>query len=155
MRAQGFQDLPNWPEVRSRKDPIGVVRFVDDDRNNHRADRLIGRLANHPADGLDDVHHRALGVDECHAVGQPPRQAPQDTRSWLRRILPGPPARFNVTEGPKDRSGERQVWVLGANGQPAAVPVTVGASDGSRTVVRKGALKAGDRLVTDSVQAKT
>lgn len=41
-----------------------------------------------------------------------------------------------------------QVWVLGADGAPKAVPVSLGASDGSFTEVAEGTLVAGQQVIT-------
>ena len=58
-----------------------------------------------------------------------------------------PPGMTAVTKAePTGRS--RTVYVLRA-GEPVAVPIEIGPSDGSRTVVRSGDIKPGDALVVD------
>ena len=43
---------------------------------------------------------------------------------------------------------QRTVWVL-KDGVPTAVSIEIGATDGSRTVVRSGAIQPGDQLIVD------
>jgi len=45
------------------------------------------------------------------------------------------------------------VWVL-ENGQPKAIPVTIGASDGTYTQITGGDLKPGMDVIIDAVRAK-
>lgn len=59
----------------------------------------------------------------------------------------------NGGAGKAARSAQQTVWVLGADGHPQAVPVTVGATDGKLTQIVSGALQAGQAVVTDSVEA--
>lgn len=79
------------------------------------------------------------------------------SRSLVSSLMPRPPgggARPQASSSQPRRGGQQQVWVLGADGQPQAVAVTVGATDGRHTQVTGGALKAGDAVIVDSVQAK-
>jgi HlyD family secretion protein len=46
-------------------------------------------------------------------------------------------------------SGQRTLWVL-RNGQPQAVPVKTGISDGVQTEIVEGEVKEGDEVITDS-----
>jgi HlyD family secretion protein len=59
---------------------------------------------------------------------------------------PGMPAKTRPANGNKDA---QQVWVL-RDGQPEAVPVTVGATDGRVTEVTAGDLKPGMLVITES-----
>jgi HlyD family secretion protein len=61
--------------------------------------------------------------------------------------MPRPPtaARRNVTAA-TGTSASRQVWVL-RDGQPAALAVSVGASDGRRTEVSSPQLKEGELVI--------
>ena len=45
------------------------------------------------------------------------------------------------------QGGPGRVWVLGRNGRPVAVPVTLGISDGVSTEVTSGDLRAGDQVL--------
>jgi len=88
----------------------------------------------------------ALLVPNAALRYSPPAAPAEDTRSLISKILPGPPPRRTST--PSDTDG-RQVWVL-RNGVPEAIAVETGASDGSRTQIVSGDLKAGDRVIVDS-----
>ncbi len=82
---------------------------------------------------------------------QEERSAP--SRGFLESILPGrpsfrPPSTPRTTQGPN-----RTVHVL-RDGQPAPVQVMVGASDERRTQIVKGALKAGDEVIIDTVRRR-
>lgn len=82
------------------------------------------------------------------------RFSPEDTtaqssRSFLSRLMPRPPG--VQRRGSVNTSGAAQrVWVL-RDGQPVAVPVNVGASDGRLTEVTSGDLQPGMEVVTESV----
>ena len=49
---------------------------------------------------------------------------------------------------PEPKGSERTVWLL-RNGQPVAVNIEIGSSDGQNTVVVKGDVKEGDQVITD------
>ncbi|MDT7836239.1 efflux RND transporter periplasmic adaptor subunit [Aquabacterium sp. OR-4] len=51
------------------------------------------------------------------------------------------------------RSAQQTVWVLGTDGRPQPLAVTVGATDGKLTQVTGGALQAGQAVITDSAEA--
>jgi HlyD family secretion protein len=61
-------------------------------------------------------------------------------------LLPRPPERALPAAV---RNGEATVWVL-RDGQPVAVPVTLGATDGNRTQITKGGLSEGDAVIVAS-----
>jgi HlyD family secretion protein len=67
----------------------------------------------------------------------------------LQRLLPGRP-RFRPASRRDEAGTDRTVWVL-RNGQPSAIAVGIGASDGRRTEVLKGDLSAGQAVLTDAV----
>ena len=74
-------------------------------------------------------------------------------RSLVSRLMPRPPRSPNAkTVKPASGSTERQLWVL-REGQPVAVTVTIGVSDGRMTEVVGGELSAGDAVITDTVSA--
>lgn len=93
----------------------------------------------------------ALLIPNAALRYSPPTTEEADTRSFLRRILPGPP-RFRQPSAPKVDGANRTVWVL-REGQPAAVNVVVGASDGRVTVVASGDLKEGAPVIVDETAA--
>ena len=68
----------------------------------------------------------------------------------LSRLIPRMPR-----SGPRGGAGVaagKQVWVL-RDGQPVAVPVTLGISDGRMTEILAGALQAGTAVITDQQAA--
>lgn len=76
-----------------------------------------------------------------------------DQRSFLQRILPGPP-RFRQTRKPEPTGDRRTVWVL-ESGSPKAVTITTGATDGRRTEVKSGDLKPDQKLIIDQSTIKS
>ncbi|HJV84235.1 MAG TPA: efflux RND transporter periplasmic adaptor subunit [Noviherbaspirillum sp.] len=85
----------------------------------------------------------------------PPSAKPSGSNGGLvGSIMPRPPRsnvpkRATITPG---KGGSQQVWVL-RDGQPVAVPVTLGASDGRVTEVMSGELQPGMAVITESVSA--
>jgi len=73
-------------------------------------------------------------------------------RSLLSRLLPGRP-RFRASSPQEQTGRDRTVWVL-RNGEPAQVKIRIGSSDGKRTEVQSGALKAGDKVIVDQTTTK-
>lgn len=59
------------------------------------------------------------------------------------------PPRETPISVPEPTGSERTIWVL-RNGQPVAVNIEIGASDGQNTVLKRGELKAGDLVIIDS-----
>jgi HlyD family secretion protein len=74
----------------------------------------------------------------------------------ITSVLPGPGrmrrggAKRQVNFG---AGSSQTVYVVGEDGNPKALQVTVGASDGTRTAVTGGALKAGMRVITGQLAA--
>jgi HlyD family secretion protein len=62
-------------------------------------------------------------------------------------LLPRPPAR-NQPKTKRQKGGEQQLWLL-KDGQPVAVPVQVGASDGRHTEITGGEVRAGQAIIID------
>jgi HlyD family secretion protein len=58
------------------------------------------------------------------------------------------PPREAPRSAPEPEGSERTIWLL-RDGQPVAVNIEIGASDGQNTVVVKGEVKEGDRVITD------
>jgi HlyD family secretion protein len=69
-------------------------------------------------------------------------------RSFLDSLTVRP--RFPDSKRPAklDSKGPQQVWLLGRDGQPKAVPVKTGLSDGSSSQILEGELKEGDAVIT-------
>lgn len=76
--------------------------------------------------------------------------------SIVSRLVPRPPGmgqrRSAATTQAGSGSATRQLWVL-RGGQPVAVPVTVGASDGRRTEVGGNGIAEGDAVIVDQRSA--
>lgn len=58
------------------------------------------------------------------------------------------PPRQAPASAPEPEGSERTIWLL-RDGQPVAVNIEIGASDGQNTVIVKGDVKEGDRVITD------
>jgi HlyD family secretion protein len=74
----------------------------------------------------------------------------------ITSVLPGP-GRMRRGGGQRQvnfgAGSSQTVYVVGEDGNPRAVQVIVGASDGSRTVITGGDLKAGMRVITGQLAA--
>jgi HlyD family secretion protein len=86
------------------------------------------------------------------------RYAPSTTkkgsnRSLLSQLLPGRPQFRSAT--PRQEAGQNgTVWIL-QDGEPVAVKVVIGVSDGKDTEIKSGDLKAGQALIVDQTAGKT
>lgn len=58
------------------------------------------------------------------------------------------PPRMAPASAPEPTGSERTIWLL-RDGQPVAVNIEIGPSDGQNTVIVKGDVKEGDRVITD------
>jgi HlyD family secretion protein len=81
------------------------------------------------------------------AAGQMPE------RSFLSRLVPGPPPTPARQKPVAASAGEAQVWVLAESG-PQPVAIKTGVSNGRQTEVLGGELKAGMAVITDYQEAK-
>lgn len=72
----------------------------------------------------------------------------QQSGNVMRSLMPGPP---RESEKEVKTNGHR-LWIL-ENGQPVAISVTVGPTDGQHTEVAGGDLREGLQVVTDAVGA--
>ena len=77
-------------------------------------------------------------------------------RSIISRLMPRPrrsgSSNRNNQEQKTKKHVSAKVWVL-KDGQPLAIPVTQGVSDGIKTVIVSGDLQPGQELLVDTVQA--
>jgi HlyD family secretion protein len=73
----------------------------------------------------------------------------------ITSVLPGPGRmrRGNTRQVNFGAGSSQTLYVLGEDGNPKAIQVTVGASDGSRTVITGGQLKAGMKVITGQLAA--
>ncbi|MCC2111474.1 MAG: efflux RND transporter periplasmic adaptor subunit, partial [Hyphomicrobiales bacterium] len=81
-----------------------------------------------------------------------PQQA-VDTRSFLQKILPGPP-RLRRSQAPAATGPKRTIWVLdGGEAKPAEV--VVGSSDGRLTELVEGDIEPGAAVIVDRIESGT
>ena len=74
-------------------------------------------------------------------------------RSLLSQLLPGRPQFRPAT--PRQEAGQNgAVWLL-QDGEPVAVKVVIGVSDGKNTEIKSGDLKAGQALIVDQTASKS
>lgn len=77
----------------------------------------------------------------------------QDNRSFLEKLLPGRP-RFRSSSPQQADGPERTIWRLTENGDAEEVKVKIGISDGRRTQLVEGGIKAGDKVIVEAVAAR-
>lgn len=81
----------------------------------------------------------------------PPATAAAPSGSIVSRLVPRPPTQ--KTQQPATTSGAAQVWVL-KDGQPAAIAVQTGPSNGRQTEITGGELKAGTPVIIEYQETK-
>jgi HlyD family secretion protein len=92
----------------------------------------------------------ALLVPNAALRFTPPKDEDEaDNRSLIRRMLPGPP-RFRRSKNIETSGPERTVWVL-KDGEPAAIDVKIGATDGRNTQIVEGDLAPSSQVIVDTV----
>lgn len=95
----------------------------------------------------------ALTVPNAALRFSPPSSEPVDQRSFLQKLMPGPP-RLRKPSTAADATGtDRKVWTL-RDGAPEAVSITTGATDGKRTEIVEGALAPGQAVIVDMERAR-
>ncbi len=72
--------------------------------------------------------------------------------SIVSRLMPRPPTQ-KAQQRPNSQNGTPQVWLL-SDGQPVAIAVQTGASNGRQTEIVGGELKAGMAVITDYQETK-
>jgi HlyD family secretion protein len=75
------------------------------------------------------------------------------SRKGFFKLMPGPPRRDRNPKDAGPNQKDQRVWVLN-QGQPAPIPVTVGASDGAASEIIAGNISPGMELITDTVSVK-
>ena len=137
----------------------GVVQHVQPAINRNRI-KNIGVILNDQKTGpfaiemaeLSAAYEKAvkqeteLTAEELEGPGGPPEG------NLLGRLLPGPPRHERKQAPAKMDDSAPKVWIL-RGGQPAPVPVKLGATDGQVTEIIEGDLKPGDALITEQVAA--
>ncbi len=102
---------------------------------------------------------KALLVPNAALRFAPPSAAVTgDARGGLMSfLLPRRPSRMQrqtaSTDAAKHKENQQQVWTR-RDGKPAAIPVTVGVTDGAQTEILGGKVQEGMALLTDAVSAK-
>jgi HlyD family secretion protein len=81
-----------------------------------------------------------------------PEQTAQTSGSLLSRLFPRPPLTSKPRDAGDAKSKQQHVWVL-RDGQPFAIAVIVGSTDGVMTEITSGDLTAGSKVVTDMMTA--
>lgn len=95
----------------------------------------------------------ALTVPNAALRFAPPvAEAAEQTGGFLKKLIPGRPA-FRAPSKREGGGPNQTVWKM-RDGVPAAVPVTVGESDGKRTQILKGDIRAGQTVIVDAVRTK-
>lgn len=97
---------------------------------------------------VDKVQGVLTVSNEALRFTPPQTETVRDNRSFLMRLIPGRP-RFRAPSSNVQTGPDRQVWVL-RDGKAVAVKVKVGVSDGKRTEIDGGKLKAGDAVIIDA-----
>jgi HlyD family secretion protein len=78
---------------------------------------------------------------------------PADQRNFLEKIMPGPPRMRRATQTQEPTGAERKVWIL-RDGLPEEVGVSVGPSDGKRTLISGGDLTPDQEVIVDTAVRK-
>lgn len=90
----------------------------------------------------------AITVPNAALRYSPPVAAAADNRSFLQRLLPGPP-RLRAVSGPAPTGPVRKIWILDRS-VAKEVPVTIGSTDGKRTQIVKGDIGPGQAVIVDA-----
>lgn len=81
------------------------------------------------------------------------KEQAQSGGSLISKLLPHPPSQSKQSEDVSADKTQQRVWVL-QDGQPVAVPIAVGATDGVSTEVLKGEVEPGMAVIVDTVSAE-
>ena len=81
-----------------------------------------------------------------------PEQTAQSSGSLLSRLFPRPPRASKPRDTGDAKSKQQHVWIL-RDGQPLAVAVIAGSTDGIMTEITGGDITVGTEVVTDIISA--
>jgi len=95
----------------------------------------------------------ALLVANAALRFSPPKQAKADSGGILAMLMPRMPRGTSQRAQINGKDGFKQIWVL-RDGQPQAVKVKTGVSNGRQTEILEGELQAGAQVISDSEAAK-
>jgi len=76
----------------------------------------------------------------------------QSGGSLISRLFPRPPPASRPRDTADAKSKQQRIYVL-RDGQPSAVPVTTGSTDGIMTQITDGDITVGMEVVTDIISA--
>ena len=82
-----------------------------------------------------------------------PKADEQGGGSLVSSLLPHPARESKTKEETNGKGKQQNVWTL-RNGQPTAIAITKGTSDGVKTEVTAGELEPGIELITDTETVK-
>jgi HlyD family secretion protein len=91
---------------------------------------------------------QALTVPNAALRFAPPAKQASEQTGLLGRLLPGRPS-FRAASRRDEAGPRRKVWIV-QNGEPVAIPVVIGVSDGQRTEIVKGEIGEGQSVIVDS-----
>ncbi|HNS22358.1 MAG TPA: efflux RND transporter periplasmic adaptor subunit [Sedimentisphaerales bacterium] len=100
---------------------------------------------------VQKVENALLVPSEALRFSPPAQQQKKSSRGLVGMLLPGPPRMTKSEEVVDTNKRQQTVWVL-RDGQPVAVPVTVGATDGTMTEIVSGEIQAGMPVIVDTVE---
>jgi HlyD family secretion protein len=123
-----------------------VLAVANDDLALRPGMTATARITTADRDNVLLVPNAALRFSPTSAV------APAPSGSIVSRLMPRPPTQ-KAKQRPNGQSATPQVWVLN-EGQPVAIAVQTGASNGRQTEIVGGEFKAGMAVITDYQEAK-
>ncbi|MBP8303485.1 MAG: efflux RND transporter periplasmic adaptor subunit [Phycisphaerae bacterium] len=100
---------------------------------------------------VQNVENALLVPNAALRFSPPPQQSKGSSRGLVGMMLPVPPRLQAGSEAVVDtRKRKQTVWIL-QDGQPKAVPVTVGATDDTLTEILSGEIRPGTPLVVEAI----
>lgn len=124
----------------------GILSVANDDL-------LLRQGMTATADIVVQSVNNALLIPNAGLRYSPPAATTQKTGGGSGVFSLFRPPRQAPASAPEPEGRERTIWLL-RNGQPVAVNIEIGASDGQNTVIVKGDVKEGDRVITDQTVRK-
>ncbi len=125
----------------------GILSVANDDLLLRQGMTATADIVVQSVSGALLIPNAALRYQPPAAVAEPASRGGSGVFSLFR------PPRQAPAAPPEPKGSERTVWLL-RNGAPVAVNIEIGASDGQNTVIAKGELKEGDRVITDQTVRK-
>lgn len=121
-----------------------VLKVKNDDLSLRPGMTATAEIATVTRDNALLVPNAALRFTPATPAGAPPKGGLMDS------LLPHPPAEKSAQGAATKMKGiSQQVWAL-VDGNPLAIPVTVGVSDGRFTEITGGDIKEGMQAITDN-----